>query len=440
MTTLRKHQFLKQFTKVAYTSGVIFLIAGLLLSLFSQRAYASPGNPTGASLAFTSGCSGDCTLITATVCNTGSVKMQAPVKWELHFSTGGAGQRYFTGVEGEIGMLEGKACQVLTVKPTETVSGQYWFKAYQPEGHPGTGVLWSNSCSLNACTVPQPTPDPTQTTPDPDPTKPTPDPDSTQPTPDPDPTLPTPDPDPTLPTPDPDPTQPTPDPDPTQPTPDPDPTQPTPDAEPQVLPLVFSHICKATGLEWGIENPNSFDLTVDWTMVNGSSGQVIVLAGASNFIFASPASTQALVFTWLWPDGEIGSASVTNGDDYCIVQEPEITPEPTEEPDGDPVPTVDPTRDPEQDGPTPVRTPIPPGQPGGSNPVHTAAGEPIVQLAPLNAPQVAASGQEVLIPVTGADHADPMPGALHHLLIQLGLVFIGMALMTQGISRKFVLQ
>jgi hypothetical protein len=63
-----------------------------------------------------------------------------------------------------------------------------------------------------------------------------------------------------------------------------------------------------------------------------------------------------------------------------------------------------------------------------------------VDLAPLNPPMAVASAENarVLIPVTGADVKSPLAGGINNLLIHLGLVFIGVALMTQAITKKFV--
>jgi hypothetical protein len=151
MSIKNKSHLLKKITRLAYFSGIIFIISGMLLSLVSKPVFAK-GNQSGASLAFTSGCDGDCEHITATVCNTGTEDMEEAVQWELYMSTSGANQR--TGVDGFGGsiQLDGLACTTLSVTPP-AVSGQYWFKAYQPEGHPGKGELFSGGCSIEACSV-----------------------------------------------------------------------------------------------------------------------------------------------------------------------------------------------------------------------------------------------------------------------------------------------
>jgi hypothetical protein len=83
MSIKNKSHILKQITRLAYFSGIIFIISGMLLSLVSKPVFAK-GNQSGASLAFTSGCDGDCENITATVCNTGTEDMEEAVRWELY--------------------------------------------------------------------------------------------------------------------------------------------------------------------------------------------------------------------------------------------------------------------------------------------------------------------------------------------------------------------
>jgi hypothetical protein len=491
MTLKRKHTILKQFTRITYICGIIFVIVGMLLSLVSQPAYASgspKGNPTGASLAFTSGCTGACEEITATVCNTGTVQMAAPVGWELYYSATNANQRVITDISGEVGRLDGGQCQTLTAQPGSG-SGQYWFKVYQPEGHPGTGSLWSDACSLDSCQAPvvNPNLDPTEDPNGPPASDPTPTPDvspTVDPTEDPqgppagDPT-PTPDASPTVdPTEDPngppagDPT-PTPDISPTvdptedpqgppagDPTPTPevtptvDPTEephsppasdptstpevsPTPDPAPagddphqDMQPLEFFYECTGRGLEWVILNLNTFEVQLNWQLDGSSAtGQIDIQAGSGIKLFVSPASTQVLIFSWEGAEGQSGTATETNGVDYCNLEVPESELLPTLVPG-----EAAPASEDQPVSPTTISTP------GPSNyaPSESGAAHLSLQLPPLDPPVVSGSNQDiqVLIPVTGADHQ--VPGTGNHLFVYLGLVFIGMALMTQAINKRFV--
>jgi hypothetical protein len=214
--------------------------------------------------------------------------------------------------------------------------------------------------------------------------------------------------------------------------------------------LQFIHGCNDQGnVEWTVSNPNPFDVTLNWSVIDGDkSGAEVVLALAAVQVFATSASPQTLHFSWIGPEGQTGSTTETNGDDHCSVEEP--TPTPTDDP-GDPTPTVTPTPaptdKPEDPKPQPSPTPVPekPQDPRSSGdvdlpPYAASAAQPPVQLAPLDPPVAVASAQDtqILIPVTGADFSMPAAGIVHTLLIHLGLVLIGMALMTHAITRKFV--
>jgi outer membrane biosynthesis protein TonB len=554
MTTIRKHFFLKQFIKLAYSGGVIFLIAGMLLSLISQPAFASGvqnGNQTGASLSFTSGCDGDCQTITATVCNTGSGDMVESVDWDVYYSAAGANQRAKVADGGTIKLDAGK-CKTLSASPSEG-PGQYWFKANQPADHPGTGVLFSGGCNISSCSVPS---DPTPTPPVNPTVEPTEEP-TVEPTEEPtvEPTE-----EPTV-----EPTE--------EPTVEPteEPTE-TPDIKPQVkftvtdtglcqyepgdilativvilpegmsarlqaeyhvvhpvktphhyidagivkngdtftysglwpgiqpgddiveihfgaalldvdngspldafgsldyfwypwlcpaptatppalLPLQISYGCNTHGIEWAIENPNAFTVELAWQLVNGNqSGTKTISAGSTVQVHAAPASPQDVIFSWSGPEGQTGTATGSIEAGYCEMEDITPTPTPTDDPanPGDPtptptpVPTGDPTSEPKK---TQLPTSVPQGEqndPRSSGdvdlpPFAASAAQPPVQLAPLDPPVAVASAEDVkvLIPVTGADMAGPAAGGLNNLLIHLGLVFIGVALMTQGITKKF---
>jgi hypothetical protein len=443
MTLKRKHTILKQFTRITYICGIIFVIVGMLLSLVSQPAYASgspKGNPTGASLAFTSGCTGACEEITATVCNTGTVQMAAPVGWELYYSATNANQRVITDISGEVGRLDGGQCQTLTAQPGSG-SGQYWFKVYQPEGHPGTGSLWSDACSLDSCQAPvvNPNLDPTEDPNGPPASDPTPTPDvspTVDPTEDPqgppagDPT-PTPEVTPTV-----DPTEEPHSPPASDPTSTPE-VSPTPDPAPagddphqDMQPLEFFYECTGRGLEWVILNLNTFEVQLNWQLDGSSAtGQIDIQAGSGIKLFVSPASTQVLIFSWEGAEGQSGTATETNGVDYCNLEVPESELLPTLVPG-----EAAPASEDQPVSPTTISTP------GPSNyaPSESGAAHLSLQLPPLDPPVVSGSNQDiqVLIPVTGADHQ--APGTGNHLFVYLGLVFIGMALMTQAINKRFV--
>jgi outer membrane biosynthesis protein TonB len=542
MTTQRKYFLLKQFTRLAYSGGVIFLIAGMLLALISQPASASVqnGNPSGASLSFTGGCEGDCQMITATVCNTGSGDMVESVDWDLYYSPSGANQRVKVEGGGSIKLDAGK-CKILSASPTDG-PGQYWFKANQPVGHPGTGELFSGGCNINSCTI---TTDPTPMPPVVPTDEPTVEP-TTEPTEEPT-------------------VEPTEEPtaEPTETTDvqpevkftvtdtglcqyepgeisativvtlpegmtarlqaeyhvvhpvktehyyidagivqngdtytysgqwpgiQPDDTiveihfgaalldvnsgnpigafasldyywypwlcsPPTP-TPPALLPLQISYGCNDIGIGWTIENPNLFAVELTWQLLDSEQGGTkSISAGAVTQVQASPSSPQSVLFSWLGTQGQTGSSTGSIEAGYCEMDEVTPTPTPTDDPGDpeDPTPTPSPTNDPVDPSPEPKKTQLPTSVPQSEQnhprmsgdvdlpPYAASAAQPPVQLAPLDPPMAVASAGDVkvLIPVTGADMAGSEAGGLNNLLIHLGLVFIGVALMTQGVTKKF---
>lgn len=143
-----------------------YIILGLLLFgllLLAGPAFTQgPGNPCvinpsgvgnprvwdRSSLNFTSGCSGNCSQISATVCNGGSGRMLCGSRWELYYALRGNPKDGTVVASGTIPALAPRQCYTMSAAPTAG-SGNYMFKAYQAVGHPGTGVLWSNSCRVS---------------------------------------------------------------------------------------------------------------------------------------------------------------------------------------------------------------------------------------------------------------------------------------------------
>jgi hypothetical protein len=183
------------------------------------------------------------------------------------------------------------------------------------------------------------------------------------------------------------------------------------------------------------------------------SGSTIVPASSSIQVNPSAGDPQVMYFSWVGPEYMYGYSTEIYSGDSCII-DPAVTPTPTDEP-GDPSPTPTPTGDPGDPAPTstpagpadsmdPSVSPTPTPEPGGnvSLPVTyiEMSSQVQVDLAPLNPPMAVASAENarVLIPVTGADVKSPLAGDINNLLIHLGLVFIGVALMTQAITKKFV--
>jgi YqxM protein len=137
-----------------------FLLIGIALAASPEAIQATGGctlTPSGvgnphvwdrSSLYFSDGCSGDCDSISATVCNgADSGRMLCPSSWELYYAARGNPKRGEVVASGTIPALLPGQCHVMSADPDS--SGNYMFRALQAEGHPGTGELWSNSCSVN---------------------------------------------------------------------------------------------------------------------------------------------------------------------------------------------------------------------------------------------------------------------------------------------------
>jgi YqxM protein len=116
------------------------------------------------SLTFTAGCTGDCSQITATVCNTGDGDMSGTTTWELYYKSSGNPKPENGGVLVDTGTIpalpggsgtSGENCAVITLTPSNG-NGSYMFRALQRTGHPGQGDLWSGQCNIT-CTLPTPT-------------------------------------------------------------------------------------------------------------------------------------------------------------------------------------------------------------------------------------------------------------------------------------------
>lgn len=154
----------------------IFLVLGLLAAFITGSLYTSQtavlaqevtptptSTPTWdkSSLRFTAGCDGDCNLVRATICNVGTGNMEEPVDWRLYYSPTGNPKNGTVVANGTVGPLAIGECATLTYDPGNQ-SGNYMFWAQQRPGHPGTGELWSNQCTI-LCQIATPTPSVTPT-------------------------------------------------------------------------------------------------------------------------------------------------------------------------------------------------------------------------------------------------------------------------------------
>lgn len=86
--------------------------------------------------------------ISATVKNKGA-QMQGKVDYEVFWSAKGNPKNGKAIASGVVKALQPGESQQLSYAPDQLVPGNYMFKAYQRSGHPGKGVLWSSSITVN---------------------------------------------------------------------------------------------------------------------------------------------------------------------------------------------------------------------------------------------------------------------------------------------------
>jgi hypothetical protein len=150
------------FSKIIKLGFLSFL--GLLL-LWQSSVWLSPKALGGvdpewdrSSLIFTGACQGDCEEIQATICNSGDGDMTGSVNYEVWYIPTGNPKSGTQVGGGLVSPLTSGSCLDLTLMPS--LSGNYMFRAYQRPGHPGTGELWSEQCSISDCNGASPSPSP----------------------------------------------------------------------------------------------------------------------------------------------------------------------------------------------------------------------------------------------------------------------------------------
>ncbi len=148
---------------------VITLFFGLLAASFvlgnTASVYSQAVDWDQSSLKFTAGCTDlNCqgTVINATVCNVGSKDMTGTVQYSVYYASTGNAKNGSIVSTGSVGPLVVDQCVTLTYDTTG-IAGNYIFWAAQRPGHPGQGELWSDQCSVLACTEPTATPTATAT-------------------------------------------------------------------------------------------------------------------------------------------------------------------------------------------------------------------------------------------------------------------------------------
>lgn len=442
----------RSLSRLTFSLGSILLIVGLLLGLFPQPVSATVAAEWDkSSLTFIPGCTGNCEVVKAKVCNTGS-DMAGPTTYEVYWAASGNPKSGVVVASGTIPALKAGQCITLTYDPKTNPNGSagnYMFKAYQRPGHPsndGNAELWSDQCSIGQCTLPTSTP----VTPTATPVTPT-------------------------------------------------ATPVTPTATP-FQDLDLSYFCTDGGQLWDVENPNSFDVDYSWSSSNGKSGSGIVPANGSDSFFIS--SVDGVTVTVTYTGGSVSMSSdaceepteeptetqtetpvVTETPSPTPTDEPTTTPEPTDTPTETPVvtetpsptPTDTPTETPvvtETPSPTPTEqptktvtptekptdtqtpptktvTPVGTDDPGSptpeitetvvTTPQPTSSGrdEERDQQPPATLAPPSGSNTSLLIPVTGGDLSQPKPfGTTSLLLINFGLALLGVGLILNGLGRR----
>lgn len=99
------------------------------------------------SLKFENGKRDQCTPIKATVKNNGDGNMQGSVPYEVWWANKGNPKDGVKVFSGEVKAL--KRGESLTLSYASKKDGNYKFKAYQRDGHPGQGELWSDTIAVN---------------------------------------------------------------------------------------------------------------------------------------------------------------------------------------------------------------------------------------------------------------------------------------------------
>lgn len=137
-----------------FLEGIIVGIAGLVLLLTVGATALASGLPSKgekpnwdkSSLSFTNTCDESCDGSTVKVCNTGDGDMASSSTYMTYYIESGNPKGGSVVAQGSIPALKSGGCFDIAIDTSET--GNYMVRAFQIEGHPGTGELWSEACSL----------------------------------------------------------------------------------------------------------------------------------------------------------------------------------------------------------------------------------------------------------------------------------------------------
>jgi len=190
---------------------------------------------------------------------------------------------------------------------------------------------------------------------------------------------------------------------------------PTPD-------LTLSYRCVDERLQWTVRNSGSQTVNFVWDLDNGSqSGTGSVPAGGSTAFLVSSNGSHTVTVSWPTPD-PTRTISRISSRQACVpdIETPPVTPTP-------PVVFFTPTPG--------VLITTTPGVLVTTTPSIPVTGA--TPLATVGVPGSTGSGGQVLIPTTGADLTGFAfgLGALQTLFTNLGLLFLGFALVLHGLGR-----
>jgi hypothetical protein len=196
------------------------------------------------------------------------------------------------------------------------------------------------------------------------------------------------------------------------------------------LGLVYN--CVDDGINWTASNANNSAVYFVWKWVGtdqGGSG-FIQPNSAMNF-FKTARGSQEMLISW-YSGSTQKTIDLVTGPQYCSNITNTPLPTQTPLPTHTPTPTITPTW-------TTISTSTDTFTPTYTATTISSAGEVRIATSTivptLPAP---ASGGNVLIPVTGADYTLPSGyNLLQTTLVNTGLLFLGIALVLQGVSRKF---
>ncbi len=141
--------------------GILLLSIGIPANISDSFADSEfQGNDHGdwdKSSLFFIGEDGSCELISAEVKNgNDSEGMDGTAVWELYWIESGNPKDGVVISSGTIPALGSGESYTMSYNPEDNPNGpngEYMFKAYQRPDHPGTGVLWSGSISIEGCSI-----------------------------------------------------------------------------------------------------------------------------------------------------------------------------------------------------------------------------------------------------------------------------------------------